>query len=79
MLRSILGIAFTFVVSVPSIVYRARVEDGLFRRRFGEEWEKYAGEVGLLLPSSRKVKTNRERSEDYKFQERVTKKKRWLG
>jgi len=50
MFRSILGVVFTLVLSIPSVVYRARVEDRLLRKRFGEEWEDYAKKVGFLFP-----------------------------
>jgi len=54
MFRSILSVGFTLVLSIPSVVYRARVEDGLLRKRFGEEWEDYAKRVGFLFPKLRK-------------------------
>lgn len=47
---SVLGVAFTFLLSIPSAAYRARVEDGLLKERFGEEWENYSERVGFLLP-----------------------------
>jgi len=50
MFRSIVAIVFTAAISIPSVVYRAKVEDRLLRRRFGEEWESYAEKVGFLLP-----------------------------
>ena len=49
-LGSVLGVAFTFLLSIPSVSYRARVEDRLLRERFGEEWEDYSERVGFLLP-----------------------------
>jgi len=42
--------AFTFVLSIPSAIYRAKKENELLRIKFGEEWEKYAGELGFLFP-----------------------------
>jgi len=54
MFRSILGVVFTLVLSIPSVVYRARVEDRLLRKRFGEEWEDYAKRVGFLFPKLRR-------------------------
>jgi len=47
---SVLGVAFTFLLSIPSAAYRARVEDRLLKERFGEEWENYSERVGFLLP-----------------------------
>ena len=49
-LGSVLGVAFTFLLSIPSVSYRARVEDRLLRERFGEEWEDYSERVGFILP-----------------------------
>jgi len=53
-LKSALGVAFTFALSVPSVVYRGKIEDDLLRRRFGEEWENYADWVGFLFPKLRR-------------------------
>jgi protein-S-isoprenylcysteine O-methyltransferase Ste14 len=47
---SVMGIVSTFVLSVPSVVYRARIEDNLLRSKLGEEWEDYAAKVGFLFP-----------------------------
>ena len=57
MLKSALGIIFTFALSIPSAVYRGRIEDKLLRNKFGEEWENYADKVGFLLPKLRKQRT----------------------
>ena len=54
MFRSVMGLLFTFVLSIPSMVYRAKIEDGLLRNNFGEEWENYANKVGFLFPRLRK-------------------------
>ena len=56
--RSIIGIVFTFALSIPSVVYRARIEDELLRKKFGEEWENYADKVGFLFPKLRKQRKN---------------------
>jgi len=53
--RSAVGVVFTLVVSVPSVVYRAKVEDRLLREKFGEEWKRYADKVGFLLPMPRRL------------------------
>jgi protein-S-isoprenylcysteine O-methyltransferase Ste14 len=50
MFRSVIGIAFTILLSIPSVVYRARVEDKLLKNKFGEEWESYAHKTGFLFP-----------------------------
>jgi len=54
--RSVIGIVFTLTLSIPSVVYRARIEDELLRGEFGEEWENYANEVGFLFPKKTKKK-----------------------
>ena len=54
MFRSIIGFVFIFLVSIPSAVYRAKVEDKLLRDKFGQEWQNYADEVGFLLPKFRR-------------------------
>jgi protein-S-isoprenylcysteine O-methyltransferase Ste14 len=50
MMRSLVGVAFTLLLSVPSAVYRGRVEDRFLREKFGHEWEVYAREVGFFFP-----------------------------
>ena len=55
MFRSVLGTVFTLVLSIPSVVYRAKIEDELLRNKFHEEWENYAGRVGFLFPRLRKI------------------------
>lgn len=57
---SVLGLAFTLFLSIPSAVFRARVEDRLLREKFGEEWEDYAERVGFILP--RPVRRREERT-----------------
>lgn len=54
MFRSVMGIVFTLVSSIPSVVYRARIEEGLLKNKFGEEWENYADKVGFLFPRFRR-------------------------
>lgn len=55
MFGSVVGIVFTFTLSIPSTVYRARVEDRLLRKKFGKEWENYVEKVGFLFPKLKKV------------------------
>ena len=54
MCRSVIGICFTFIISIPSTVYRAKTEDNLLRDKLGEEWENYADTVGFFLPKYRR-------------------------
>jgi protein-S-isoprenylcysteine O-methyltransferase Ste14 len=60
MLGSIVGVLCTFLVAVPSVVYRAGIEDQLLRKKFGEKWEDYANRTGLLLPRLRRGKVETE-------------------
>jgi protein-S-isoprenylcysteine O-methyltransferase Ste14 len=55
-LGSVLGVAHTLLLSMPSAVYRARVEDRLLREKFGAEWAAYAERVGFLLPKLMRYK-----------------------
>lgn len=47
--RSALGILFTVVAFLPSMVWRARLEEQALARRFGEAWEDYMESVPSLL------------------------------
>jgi protein-S-isoprenylcysteine O-methyltransferase Ste14 len=49
LLRSALGILFTFVVFLPSMVWRARPEEQALARHFGQAWEDYVNSVPSLL------------------------------
>ncbi len=58
-LGSALGVAHTLLLSVPSVVYRARVEDRLLREKFGAEWAAYAERVGFFLPKLTRDRSKR--------------------
>ena len=58
MFRSMMAIVFTLALSIPSVVYRGKVEDRLLRKRFGEEWGNYAEKVGFLFPKLREEWSN---------------------
>jgi len=45
LLRSALGILFTFVAFLPSMVWRARLEEQALARHFGQAWEDYVNRV----------------------------------
>jgi protein-S-isoprenylcysteine O-methyltransferase Ste14 len=47
---NLLLIAGTLLVSFPAFYLRARAEEALLRERFGAEYERYAGEVPMLVP-----------------------------
>ncbi|HIC89515.1 MAG TPA: isoprenylcysteine carboxylmethyltransferase family protein [Anaerolineae bacterium] len=46
---SILGILVTFVAFLPSMAWRARLEEQALERRFGEAWRAYVRRVPSLL------------------------------
>jgi protein-S-isoprenylcysteine O-methyltransferase Ste14 len=50
-------VAHTLFLSIPSVVYRARVEDRLLREKFGAEWVAYAERVGFLIPKLTREKS----------------------
>jgi len=62
MFMSAVGIVFTFTLSIPSTIYRARVEDRLLKKKFGKEWENYADKVGFLFPKLRSKHKNSHKS-----------------
>ena len=41
MFGSLLGILVTLFLAVPSVIYRARLEEKALADRFGQEWEAY--------------------------------------
>ena len=47
---SVVSVVYTFALSLPSAAFRAQREDALLRERFGPEWLRYAGRVGMFLP-----------------------------
>jgi protein-S-isoprenylcysteine O-methyltransferase Ste14 len=46
---SVSGILFTLVAFLPSMAWRARLEEQALARRFGEAWKNYAESVPSLL------------------------------
>jgi protein-S-isoprenylcysteine O-methyltransferase Ste14 len=49
LLRSALGILFTLVAFLPSMVWRAHLEEQALARHFGQAWEDYVNSVPSLL------------------------------
>lgn len=49
-LRSWLGVIGVFVLFLPSVVYRAKLEERALHHKFGDEWREYASRVGFMLP-----------------------------
>ena len=56
MFRSMIGITFTIFLSIPSVVYMARVEDKLLKNKFVNEWENYAKDTGFLFPKIKSLR-----------------------
>jgi protein-S-isoprenylcysteine O-methyltransferase Ste14 len=46
---SVLGILVTLFAFLPSMVWRARLEEQALARRFSQEWQDYAESVPSLL------------------------------
>lgn len=55
-LRSWAGLIGVFVLFLPSVIYRAQLEDKALFRKFGDEWATYAAQTGFILPFIGKVK-----------------------
>ena len=49
LLGSVSGIVVTLFAFLPSMVWRARLEEQALARRFGQEWKKYVESVPSLL------------------------------
>lgn len=49
LLGSVLGILFTLVAFLPSMVWRARLEEQALAQRFGKVWKDYVESVPSLL------------------------------
>ncbi len=49
LLRSALGVLFTLLAFLPSMVWRAHLEDRALAQRFGQVWDDYAENVPSLL------------------------------
>lgn len=50
MTRSYLAFAMTMLLVLPSLLWRAHVEDDALKERFGQQWESYARNVPAFLP-----------------------------
>jgi len=50
MARSYLAFAMTMLLALPSLLWRARVEDSALKERFGQQWESYARNVPAFIP-----------------------------
>jgi protein-S-isoprenylcysteine O-methyltransferase Ste14 len=49
LLRSAMGILFTLVAFLPSMVWRAHLEEQALARHFGQAWKDYVNRVPSLL------------------------------
>lgn len=57
-MRSWPGLLAVIFLFVPSVVFRARLEDRALGRKFGREWNQYSARTGFLLPRSRRVRAS---------------------
>jgi len=48
--RSIWGLVGVFVLFLPAVVYRARLEEAALAQKFGQEWASYAEGTSFLIP-----------------------------
>ncbi len=55
-LRNWLGLIGVFALFLPSVIYRAGLEEKALLRKFGSEWVYYATRTGLILPLIGKAK-----------------------
>jgi len=53
-LRSWLGFLGVFLFYLPSVIYRARLEEKALYQKFGDEWENYAARTGFIIPLFRR-------------------------
>lgn len=51
---NLLLVAGTFLITLPSFWIRARAEERLLRAQFGDEYDRYAREVPMLVPGLRR-------------------------
>jgi protein-S-isoprenylcysteine O-methyltransferase Ste14 len=49
-LRSVLGMVFLFLMFLPTVVYRARLEERALFDKLGKEWTVYAQKTSFLIP-----------------------------
>ena len=49
LLRSVLGILFTILAFLPSMAWRARLEEQALARHFGQVWKDYVNSIPSLL------------------------------
>ena len=49
LLRSAMGVLFTLVAFLPSMIWRARLEEQALARHFGQAWKDYVNSVPSLL------------------------------
>jgi len=49
-LRSWWGIAGVLIIFLPSLIYRAKLEDQAMEKKFGSCWQEFAGRTFFLLP-----------------------------
>jgi protein-S-isoprenylcysteine O-methyltransferase Ste14 len=48
--RSLWGVVGVFVLFLPAVAYRAKLEDEALSWKFGSDWEDYASDTAFLFP-----------------------------
>lgn len=48
--RSLWGVVGVFVLFLPAVVYRAKLEDIALSQKFGSDWKDYASNTAFLIP-----------------------------
>ena len=48
------GVVAAVLLFLPSIIYRARLEETALEKRFGNNWDDYRLQTGFLLPRVRR-------------------------
>ncbi len=54
-LKSIPGLVLLFIVYLPLLITRARMEEKELLKKFGKEWEEHRRKTGFLFPSIIKI------------------------
>jgi len=50
MVRSFWGIVSVFALFLPSLIYRAKLEEQALDHKYGSKWQKYARKTAFLVP-----------------------------
>ena len=53
-LRSWIGLKMSILLFLPSVIYRAKLEENALACKFGAEWKNYTSSTGFILPFTKK-------------------------